>query len=107
MGVTPENMMYVVGTTYALKGLVKSENCSRPFLFGSGVGIGEGSLEDVANYGWNRTVVLLVALPVRYCMLPTVWIFKEAREQARQLQQQMEMILQEKEFLANSLVDFL
>lgn len=95
-----ENLMYVVGATRAdgigeVRKLVPNH-----FFLVPGVGAQGGSLEDVAHYGWNDDCGLLVnaSRSVLYASSGTDFAEK-AGEEARNLQQQMQAILQEKAFL--------
>lgn len=97
---TPENMMYVVGATRA-EGIGEVRKIVPDhFFLVPGVGAQGGSLEDVANYGWNQDCGLLVNSSRQVLYASNGMDFaQQAREQARQLQQQMEIILQEKKFI--------
>lgn len=57
---TPENLMYVVGATRA-EGIGEvRKTVPDNFFLVPGVGAQGGSLEDVAEYGWNNSCGLLV-----------------------------------------------
>jgi orotidine-5'-phosphate decarboxylase len=96
---TPENMMYVVGATRAegigeVRKLVPDH-----FFLVPGVGAQGGSLEDVANYGWNSDCGLLVNSSRGIIYASSDKDFAEkAREEAQLLQQEMESILVAKNF---------
>lgn len=96
---TPENMMYVVGATRAegigeVRKLVPDH-----FFLVPGVGAQGGSLEDVANYGWNANCGLLVnaSRSVLYASSGEDFAQK-AGEEAQSMQQQMAAILVQKGF---------
>jgi orotidine-5'-phosphate decarboxylase len=93
------NLMYVVGATRAdgigeVRKLVPNH-----FFLVPGVGAQGGSLEDVANYGWNSDCGLLVnaSRSILYASNGTDFAEK-AGEESRNLQQQMQAILQKKGF---------
>jgi len=93
------NLMYVVGATRAdgigeVRKLVPNH-----FFLVPGVGAQGGSLEDVANYGWNSDCGLLVnaSRSILYASDGTDFAEKAA-EESRNLQQQMQVILQQKGF---------
>jgi len=93
------NLMYVVGATRAegigeVRKLVPNH-----FFLVPGVGAQGGSLEDVANYGWNSDCGLLVNASRSVLYASNGADFAEkAAEEARSLQQQMQQILIEKGF---------
>jgi len=93
------NLMYVVGATRAegigeVRKLVPDH-----FFLVPGVGAQGGSLEDVANYGWNSDCGLLVNASRSVLYASNGADFAEkAAEEARSLQQQMQQILIEKGF---------
>lgn len=97
---TPENMMYVVGATRAegigeVRKLVPNH-----FFLVPGVGAQGGSLEDVANYGWNADCGLLVNSSRGIIYAGSEHDFAtKAREEAQKLQQEMEIILKAKNFI--------
>ena len=93
------NLMYVVGATRAegigeVRKLVPDH-----FFLVPGVGAQGGSLEDVANYGWNADCGLLVnaSRSIIYASDGTDFAEK-AGEEAEKLQKQMEQILVSKQF---------
>lgn len=96
---TPENLMYVVGATRA-DGIgqvrkIVPEN----FFLVPGVGAQGGSMEDVANYGWNGDCGLLVNSSRQVIYASNGLDFAEkAKEQAQILQQEMHRILASKGF---------
>lgn len=96
---TSENMMYVVGATRAegigeVRKLVPDN-----FFLVPGVGAQGGSLEDVANYGWNKDCGLLVNSSRGIIYASNGIDFAEkAGQAAKELQQQMKAILEEKGF---------
>jgi orotidine-5'-phosphate decarboxylase len=93
------NLMYVVGATRAegigeVRKLVPNH-----FFLVPGVGAQGGSLEDVANYGWNDDCGLLVNASRSVLYASDGLDFAEkAGEESRNLQQQMQVILQQKGF---------
>lgn len=96
---TAGNLMYVVGATRA-QGIgevrkIVPEN----FFLVPGVGAQGGSMEDVANYGWNSDCGLLVnsSRQVIYASSGTDFAEK-AREEAQVLQAEMQRILISKGF---------
>lgn len=97
---TPDNTMFVVGATRAegigeVRKLVPDH-----FFLVPGVGAQGGSLEDVANYGWNRDCGLLVnsSRGIIYASNGTDFA-RKAGEEAKKIQAQMQEILKEKEFI--------
>lgn len=93
------NLMYVVGATRAegigeVRKLVPNH-----FFLVPGVGAQGGSLDDVANYGWNADCGLLVnaSRSILYASNGTDFADK-AREEAQKLQQEMQVILHRKGF---------
>lgn len=96
---TDENLMYVVGATRAegigeVRKLVPNN-----FFLVPGVGAQGGSLEDVANYGWNEDCGLLVnsSRGIIYASNGTDFA-KASAEAAKALQTQMSEILDKKNF---------
>ena len=96
---TPENLMFVVGATRAegigeVRKLVPDH-----FFLVPGVGAQGGSLEDVAEYGWNSDCGLLVnsSRGIIYASSGIDFAAK-AREEAQKLQQEMASILKAKGF---------
>ncbi len=96
---TPENLMYVVGATRAegigeVRKLVPDH-----FFLVPGVGAQGGSLEDVANYGWNKDCGLLVNSSRGIIYASEGLDFAEKAGQAAQaLQHEMALILDQKNF---------
>jgi len=96
---TPENMMYVVGATRAegigeVRKLVPDH-----FFLVPGVGAQGGSLEDVANYGWNDDCGLLVNSSRGIIYASQGKDFADAaKASAQKLQAQMSEILAGKGF---------
>ena len=96
---TPENMMFVVGATRA-EGIGEVRKIvPNHFFLVPGAGAQGGSLEDVANYGWNSDCGLLVnsSRGIIYASEGTDFA-ERAGEEARKIQLQMEHILNEKGF---------
>lgn len=94
-----ENMMFVVGATRAqgigeVRKLVPNH-----FFLVPGVGAQGGSLQDVANYGWNADCGLLVnsSRGIIYASSGTDFA-ERAGFEARKLQEEMAAILLEKGF---------
>lgn len=96
---TPENMMFVVGATRA-EGIAEVRKLAKEhFFLVPGIGAQGGSLEDVANYGWNQDCGLLVNSSRGIIYASTEKDFAErAGLAAQQLQQEMERILNAKHF---------
>lgn len=96
---TPENTMYVVGATRAEEiGEVRKLVPDNFFLV-PGIGAQGGSLEDVANFGWNSDCGLLVNSSRAIIYASNNQDFAEkAREEAQNIQVQMAKILKEKDF---------
>lgn len=97
-----ENLMYVVGATRA-EGIGEVRKIvPNHFFLVPGVGAQGGSLEDVANYGWNRDCGLLVNSSRGIIYASSGPDFDAvAREKAREIQLQMQDILHKKGFLNN------
>lgn len=96
---TPDNLMYVVGATRA-EGIGEVRKIAQDhFFLVPGVGAQGGSLDDVANYGWNNDCGLLVnsSRGIIYASQDTDFAEK-AGEAAKALQGQMSKILTEKNF---------
>lgn len=96
---TPDNLMYVVGATRA-EGIGEVRKLAPDhFFLVPGVGAQGGSLEDVANYGWNQDCGLLVnsSRGIIYASSGTDFA-EQAASAARTLQQEMAAILREKHF---------
>jgi len=96
---TPENLMYVVGATRA-EGIGEVRKLAPDnFFLVPGVGAQGGSLEDVANYGWNSDCGLLVNSSRGIIYASNDADFENAaRESAMELQQKMSSILDSKAF---------
>lgn len=94
-----ENLMYVVGATRA-EGIAEVRKVvPNHFFLVPGVGAQGGSLEDVANYGWNKDCGLLVNASRSVLYASDGADFAEkAGEEAKTLQQQMAAILADKQF---------
>lgn len=94
---TPENMMYVVGAT-RVEGIGHvRKSVPNHFFLVPGVGAQGGSLEEVANFGWNQNCGLLVNSSRGIIYASNGEDFAEkASESARQIQLQMKAILSEK-----------
>lgn len=93
------NLMYVVGATRA-QGIGEVRKIvPEHFFLVPGVGAQGGSMEDVANYGWNSDCGLLVnsSRQVIYASNGTDFAEK-AKEEAQKLQEEMERILVAKGF---------
>ena len=93
------NMMYVVGATRAemigkIRGLAPSN-----FFLVPGVGAQGGSLEDVANYGWNEDCGIIVnsSRDIIYAS-QNIDFGDKAGEKSQNLQLQMAEILKNKGF---------
>jgi len=91
---TDENMMYVIGATKAemltdVRAIVPDH-----FLLVPGIGAQGGSLEEVAKYGLNSTCGLLVnsSRQIIYASAEKDYA-QAAREEAQQVQTEMEIIL--------------
>lgn len=94
---TPENMMYVVGAT-RVEGIGHvRKSVPNHFFLVPGVGAQGGSLEDVANFGWNQDCGLLVNSSRAIIYASDGLDFAEkAKESALVIQSQMKAILAEK-----------
>lgn len=97
---TPENLMYVVGATRAESIGTVRENVPNHFFLVPGIGAQGGSLKDTANYGWNDNCGLLVnsSRGILYASDGTDYAL-EAGKKAKEIQQEMEIILNSKGFL--------
>lgn len=93
---TEENLMYVVGATKAEKLKEIREIVPNHFLLVPGVGAQGGSLQEVAHNGLNKTCGLLVnsSRGIIYASSDVDFADK-AKAAARQVQQEMEALLQE------------
>jgi len=97
---TPENLMYVVGATRAEQIGEVRKVVPEHFFLVPGVGAQGGSLEDVCNYGWNKDCGLLVnsSRGIIYAS-NKVDFAEQSKNEAKKIQQEMEVILTEKKFL--------
>lgn len=97
---TDENLMYVVGATRA-EGIGEVRKIvPNHFFLVPGVGAQGGSLQDVANYGWNDDCGLLVNSSRAIIYASNGIDFAEkASAAAKEVQAEMEMILREKKFV--------
>lgn len=94
-----ENLMFVVGATRA-EGIGEVRNLVPDhFFLVPGVGAQGGSLQDVAKYGWNKDCGLLVnsSRGIIYASNGIDFAASAAIE-AKKLQQEMAIILEEKGF---------
>ncbi|EON77250.1 Orotidine 5'-phosphate decarboxylase [Lunatimonas lonarensis] len=93
---TVDNLMYVVGATRGEKIADVRKIIPDHFLLVPGVGAQGGSLQDVAKYGMNDNVGLLVnsSRGILYAS-SGVDFGKAARNEAHKLQEEMEQSLQE------------
>lgn len=97
---TIENTMYVVGATQAE--MLKNIRSIVPdhFLLIPGVGAQGGSLEEVAKYGMNSDCGLIVNLSRSVIYASQGEDFAEkAREEALKVQKEMEVLLNENQFM--------
>jgi orotidine-5'-phosphate decarboxylase len=93
---TPDNMMYVVGATQANMLAEIRKIIPDHFLLVPGVGAQGGSLEEVVKYGINKQCGLLVNSSRNILFASSGTDFAEkARQEARNMQQQMETLLKE------------
>jgi orotidine-5'-phosphate decarboxylase len=92
--------MFVVGATRA-EGIGEVRKLvPHHFFLVPGVGAQGGSLEDVANYGWNSDCGLLVNSSRGIIYASSGEDFAEhARQEAEKLQREMAVILGQKGFL--------
>ncbi|MDX1284030.1 MAG: orotidine-5'-phosphate decarboxylase [Draconibacterium sp.] len=97
---TEENLMYVVGATKAEKLKEIREIVPNHFLLVPGVGAQGGSLQEVAKNGMNRKCGLLVnsSRGIIYASQDVDFADK-AKEAARQVQQEMEVLLKEEDLV--------
>lgn len=95
-----DNLMYVVGATRA-EGIAEVRKVvPNHFFLVPGVGAQGGSLEDVANYGWNADCGLLVNASRSIIYASSGLDFAEkAGQEAQALQAEMEQILVAKHFV--------
>lgn len=96
---TPENLMFVVGATRA-EGIAEVRKVAPDnFFLVPGVGAQGGSLEDVANFGWNEDCGLLVNSSRGIIYASQEQDFAEqAGQAAKALQESMATILDQKNF---------
>ena len=92
-----ENLMYVVGATKAEYFTEIRKIIPNSFLLVPGVGAQGGSLEEVCKYGMSDNVGLLInsSRAIIYASKGTDFVEK-AREEAFKMQQEMEVILNNK-----------
>ena len=97
---TEENLMYVVGATKAEKLKEIREIVPNHFLLVPGVGAQGGSLQEVAKNGMNSKCGLLVnsSRGIIYASQDVDFADK-AKEAARQVQQEMEVLLKEEDLV--------
>ncbi|MEN8117761.1 MAG: orotidine-5'-phosphate decarboxylase [Bacteroidota bacterium] len=97
---TTENMMYVVGATKAEKLKEIREIVPDHFLLVPGVGAQGGSLQEVSKNGMNEKCGLLVnsSRGIIYAS-QDVDFAEKAREAAKEVQQEMEVLLKEAELI--------
>jgi len=92
---TKENMMYVVGATKAESFKEIRKIVPDHFILVPGVGAQGGDLEQVAKYGMNKSCGLLVNSSRAIIFADNSENFnKVAAEKAREMQQQMDVLLQ-------------
>jgi orotidine-5'-phosphate decarboxylase len=97
---TSDNMMYVVGATRAEDIAEVRKLAPNHFFLVPGVGAQGGSLADVVNYGWNEDCGLLVNASRSILYASNGLDFQEkANEEAKRLQQEMEVELFKKGFV--------
>jgi len=96
---TKENMMYVVGATKAESFKEIRKIVPDHFILVPGVGAQGGDLEQVAEYGMNKSCGLLVNSSRAIIFADNSENFdKAAAEKAREMQQQMDVLLQKSGF---------
>jgi len=96
---TPENLMYVVGATRAAQIAEVRKIVPNHFFLVPGVGAQGGSLEEVVHYGWNEDCGLLVNSSRAILYASNGEDFAEvAQIEARKIQQEMEVMMQNKKF---------
>jgi len=94
---TKDNMMYVVGATQAKKLKKIREYIPEHFLLIPGVGAQGGNLQDVARYGMNEHCGLIVNSARSIIYAGQAHDFaKVAGVKAREMQQEMQKLLQQK-----------
>lgn len=96
----PGNLMFVVGATRSEDIAAVRELAPGSFFLVPGVGAQGGSLEDVVKYGWNNDCGLLVnsSRGIIYASSGNNFAQK-AGAAAQSLQQEMEKILRDKQFI--------
>jgi orotidine-5'-phosphate decarboxylase len=96
----PENTMFVVGATQAEKIKEVRKIAPENFFLVPGYGAQGGSLEDVCNYGWNNDCGLLLnsSRGIIYASDDDDFS-KKAEIEAIKIQQKMEIILKNKNFI--------
>ncbi len=95
-----EKLMYVVGATRSEAIADVRALCPKHFFLVPGVGAQGGSLKDVASYGWNADCGVLVNSSRGIIFAGKGEDFAaKAGAAARNLQQQMKAVLQEKGFI--------
>ena len=96
---TDENLMYVVGATRAEEIGEVRKLVPNNFFLVPGVGAQGGSLEDVANYGWNADCGILVNSSRQIIYASNSNDFAAAAgDEAKKLQGKMSVILDKKGF---------
>ncbi|HNS42566.1 MAG TPA: orotidine-5'-phosphate decarboxylase [Taishania sp.] len=97
---SPENTMFVVGATRA-EGIGEVRKIvPNNFFLVPGVGAQGGSLEDVANYGWNNDCGIIVNSSRGIIYASNGLDFaQKAAESAQQMQAEMRQILLQKGFI--------
>lgn len=91
---TPQNMMYVVGATRPSMLLKVREIVPNHFLLIPGAGAQGGSLSEVARYGMNSNVGILVNSSRAIIYADQTTHFAEvARQKAKEMQSEMELLL--------------
>ena len=95
-----KKLMYVVGATRAEKIADVRKISPKHFFLVPGIGAQGGSLDDVANYGWNDDCGLLVnsSRGILYAGNDEDFAQK-SREVAKNIHHEMQAILKEKAFL--------
>jgi orotidine-5'-phosphate decarboxylase len=97
---SPENLMYVVGATRSEDIGKVRRKVPQHFFLVPGVGAQGGSLTDTSHHGWNEDCSLLVNSSRGILYASDGEDFAEkAGEKAEILQQEMEKILREKDFI--------
>ena len=95
-----DNTMFVVGATRPEKLAEIRSYCPDHFFLVPGVGAQGGSLEDVANYGWNNDCGIIVNSSRGIIYASNGLDFaQKAAESAQQMQAEMRQILLQKGFI--------